>query len=111
MSKRRTQFNISAVAFSVDVYEFILQLSESRRLAAWLAKQVEAELERNGAPSGVASHELLLKELREIKEMVSGCAIRAIPHSEPEDGKAVIQKISSNGIAQSIPETDLDYQF
>ncbi|WP_168121920.1 hypothetical protein [Paenibacillus sp. HB172176] len=113
MSKRRLQFNISALKFEDDVHDYILKLSESKRLAAWIAKHAEAEIRRNGTSTGgsACGDQVVLEELREIKQLLLGCSVRK-NESAAEGKQPVIQQISSESmLSQSIAEDDLDYGF
>ncbi|RJX40958.1 hypothetical protein D3P09_02770 [Paenibacillus pinisoli] len=110
---RRDQFNISALKFSDEVHDFIAQLSTSRRLSDWIAEQVEEELKRKGAPTGIAQTQHyvdIMNELQSIKQLLKLGDFQQSPHIEQEK-QPVIQLVSSNEIANLIPENDLEYGF
>lgn len=110
--KRRNQFNVSALKFTNEVHDFLEQLSTSRELSEWVARQVKQEIGRKGTSTGTCSCNKLMDELEEIKQLlISGCY--KLSQEEPEviESKTIMKQISSDSINQLIVESDLEYGF
>jgi hypothetical protein len=113
----REQFSFSGIQLPKEVNEFLDNLSKKKRLTSMIHKWAVREMLEQGldVPSGVipattGKNDLVLKEIREIKELLLHRSISSLPIDYAQD-MSPIQQVSTEKVNRIINSEDLIYKF